>query len=406
MKIVIITEIFWPEYNDFKNKALATKLASEGEEVIVLAPYPNYPTGKIFPSYKMQLYSIESISGFKIIRLPIYPDHSKSGIKRVLRYVSFAMSIFFIGSFKIPRVDVIFVDSPPMTIGVVGVILKFLKKSKLVLDVGDLWPEAINQSGMSKNKVIGVAAGLLANFSYKFADKITTLTGGFSDRISNRSRRKDISIIPPWADPQTFYPTEKSLSFIDAHNLSNKFIIMHAGNIGPFQNLDYILDVAKVIKNENVAFVFVGAGSSYNQLNEYKKLHTLDNVIFPGSYSSDKMSAILACADLLLVSLTDSDYLNINIPSKLPAYLAMGIPILAVCNGEVASFVNKYKLGVVSHGESNEILAQKIIKFKNTDICKKEEYSLNCLKLYDEYFSMERNINKYAEIIRKVGSEK
>lgn len=402
MKILIISEIFWPEYNDFKNKALASALIKDGHEVFVAAPYPNYPLGRIFDNYKMRLFKFEKIDGIKVIRLPIYPDHSKNGFKRIARYLSFSFAVLVIGGILTPKVDVIFVDSPPMTIGVVGVLLKIIKRSRLVLDVGDLWPEAIAQSGMVRGKLVNRFASILAKFSYKHADSISTLTQGFAKRIATVSGRNDINIIAPWADANLFYPTQCSNEFIEKYKLKDKFIIMHAGNIGPFQNLEHILLAAETLIDEDIVFLFVGSGSDSSRLINLAESNKITNVFFPGHYPNEQMAGILACASVLLVSLYDSDYLNINIPSKLPAYMACGKPILAVCNGEVAEIVKKYSVGIVSYADSPFVLAQKILKMKNNDMELLQQMGSNSLKAYEANFSIDTNLRKYCDLINLV----
>ena len=49
MKVLIISQYFWPE--GFRINDLALGLRDRGHEVTVLAGKPNYPAGAFFPGY-------------------------------------------------------------------------------------------------------------------------------------------------------------------------------------------------------------------------------------------------------------------------------------------------------------------------------------------------------------------
>ncbi len=90
MKILVVTQHFWPE--DFRINDLATSLRKRGHEVTVLTGFPNYPNGRVFPGYSIKLFQREVYDGVSIIRVPIYPDNSYSLIKRGWTYLSFLLS--------------------------------------------------------------------------------------------------------------------------------------------------------------------------------------------------------------------------------------------------------------------------------------------------------------------------
>ena len=49
MKILIVTQYFWPE--NFKINDIAQALIERGHQVSVLTGKPNYPEGKFYSSY-------------------------------------------------------------------------------------------------------------------------------------------------------------------------------------------------------------------------------------------------------------------------------------------------------------------------------------------------------------------
>ena len=81
----------------------------------------------------------EIIDGIKVIRSFIYPTNSVKIIPRLLNYFSFVFSSLIIGIFRLPKCDIIIVESPPLFLGISGYLLSKIKKSKLIFNVSDLW---------------------------------------------------------------------------------------------------------------------------------------------------------------------------------------------------------------------------------------------------------------------------
>ena len=71
MKILIISQYFWPE--NFRVNELSEELIKLGHNITVLTGYPNYPKGEIFEDFLNKRNSFEEYKGVKIIRVPIIP---------------------------------------------------------------------------------------------------------------------------------------------------------------------------------------------------------------------------------------------------------------------------------------------------------------------------------------------
>ena len=91
MKILILSQFFDPEPSA-KGMPFARELQRRGHSVEVLTGFPNYPGGRIYPGYKVRAFQREVIDGIHIVRVPLYPSHDKSAVRRVLNYGTFAMS--------------------------------------------------------------------------------------------------------------------------------------------------------------------------------------------------------------------------------------------------------------------------------------------------------------------------
>ena len=99
MKILFFTQYFYPEERTAPTNLfnMAKDLNKKGHSVTVLTSIPNHPFGKFYKDYKFKIIQKEIIEGIEIIRIPLYPDHSMSIFKRMLMYISFAISSLVIG---------------------------------------------------------------------------------------------------------------------------------------------------------------------------------------------------------------------------------------------------------------------------------------------------------------------
>ena len=97
MQIIIVTNYFPPEIGAASNRInnLSNSLSDYYDYVNIIAPLPNYPTGKIFNNYSQKIYSKEKNDKINIYRYWIYPSNSKNIIKRIMSMLSFATTLWF-----------------------------------------------------------------------------------------------------------------------------------------------------------------------------------------------------------------------------------------------------------------------------------------------------------------------
>ena len=100
MRILILSQYCFPE-TDHKSLPLAKALQRKGYDVEILTGYPSHPAGKLFTGYSMKLFFYEYIDGIKINRVPLYITDSKSKFKRVMNYLSFAISACLVGAWMV-----------------------------------------------------------------------------------------------------------------------------------------------------------------------------------------------------------------------------------------------------------------------------------------------------------------
>jgi len=341
---------------------LGKALVKKGHQVTLITGFPNYPTGKIYPGYKQRLWQRETQGGVNIVRLPLYPDHSRSSIGRALTYLTFSMSAFLLGPFVSGKADVLWVYHPPLTIGIPAIWISLLRRVPFVYEIQDMWPEAVTASGMVNSSLPIRMLGALARFIYRRAAAITVISNGFKQNlISKGVPAEKIAIVPNWADEAVYFPVEADAEFGARHQLDGSFNVIFAGTMGPGQNLDTVLDAAKLLLDlPDVRFVFIGDGLDLAHLKARVNDEQITTVRFIDRQPASLMPSFFAWAGALLVQLRNDPIFHMTIPSKTLAYLACGAPILCAVPGDGAEVIKEAGAGVVCPPDDPHSLAEAV----------------------------------------------
>ncbi|MFC1543950.1 glycosyltransferase family 4 protein [Gemmatimonadota bacterium] len=365
MKIVILTQWYPPEPAALQRE-LAETLQASGHEITVLTGFPNYPSGKIYPEYRLRPFQREMLDGIRVVRVPLYPEHSRSGLRRALNYLSFAFSCALLGPFLLKRPDTLFVYHPPLTVGFPAFVLSRLWRVPFVYQIQDIWPETLKATGMLKNGRILYVVGRFAEWVYRKADAICVISPGFKKNLMDKGVPKEkIHVISNWVDTGFFSRREPNQDFMNDLGLSGRFIVMYAGNIGEAQGLEVVLDAADLLRDmTSLQFVLVGDGTALPGLEREARSRGLANVRFLGRFPPDRMPCLYSLADVLFIHLKDEDLFRITIPHKTLAYMSVGRPILAAVVGDAADVVLEAGAGLTCSPGDPRALAETVRRFR------------------------------------------
>jgi hypothetical protein len=144
MRLLFLTQYYPPETGAAQNRIsdLGRRLSAWGRAVTVVTSLPNYPKGKIYEGYRGKLFLEENVNAVRVLHIWTYATKSKGFLRRLINYFSFVLGLILIGIAKAGPQDIITVESPPLFLGLSGLLLSKLRRAKLVFNVSDLWPKA------------------------------------------------------------------------------------------------------------------------------------------------------------------------------------------------------------------------------------------------------------------------
>lgn len=396
MKLLIVSQYFWPE--NFRINDLVADMVGRGHEVTVLTGLPNYPAGYFSPGYGLSGPYRELYEGVEVIRCPLLPRGSGSGVRLALNYISFAVMATLRGLLACRKdYDVIFVHEPsPMTVGIPAIAIKLMTRAQLMFWVLDLWPESISATQAIESPCVLRWVESMVRFIYRHCDRILVQSKAFVSHIERqRVPSEKILYFPSWAE--TIYevaagrrPAPENVNFPEG------FRVMFAGNVGAAQDFETILTAAERLKSRrDIHWIIVGDGRMLSWVQaEVERRRLSGTVHLLGRHPLETMPAFFAQADALLVTLRSEPIFALTIPGKVQSYLASGRPIIAALDGEGSRIIQEAEAGVVCPAESPEALADAVVRLAETPKEARELMGRRGLEYYRAHFDRTMLLNQ------------
>lgn len=403
---MLLTQWFEPE-PAFKGLAFARALRDSGLDVEVVTGFPNYPGGKVYPGYRIRMLQREIIDGIPVTRLPLYPSHDGSALRRILNYFSFAASASIYGLFRPRRPQVIYAYHPPLTVGVCASLIGLVRRIPVVLDIQDMWPDTLRATGMMSSDRVLRIVGLVCDWLYRRVDRIVVLSDGFRRILLERGvPAAKIEVIQNWCDEAKIASPSSHGQVPEGFPSAACFRVLFAGNIGRAQALEAVLETAQLIKPvaPDVVFIFLGNGIEVARLRELAAKRDIDNVVFFPAVPMEEVGGWLAAADALLVHLKRDPLFEITIPSKTQAYMAAGRPILMAVDGDAARLVSAAECGVLAESEHPSSLADAVLRLRSMPLEERQRLGQNGKRFYWDRLSLRTGASRFADLFRSLVS--
>lgn len=399
MRILIVTQYFWPE--NFRITDLASALKKKGHDVVILTGMPNYPLGKLYEGYSWWKKRREEVEGIPVIRVPLFVRRESKSWQLAINYLSFVISacIFAPWFLRKRRFDVVLSYAPsPVTVAIPAILIACLKNAPLFFWVQDLWPEAISATGAIKSPRILSAVRWMVKNIYKRCDWILVQSKSFVEpAIVVGAEREKVKYFPNWAE-SLYKPINIDINSLERKEVPNDgFVVMFAGNLGAAQSLDTIIGAAEKLKEENIHWVFLGDGRRRICLQEQIVNKQLQKVHLLGSRPVETMPAYFSLADVMLVTLKDDPVMATTIPGKIQSYLACGKPIIGSLNGAGAEVIEESHSGYCVASSDIEGLVNAVYKMSKLSTEQREDIGLLARQYYEQNFDRDMLINQLQE---------
>jgi colanic acid biosynthesis glycosyl transferase WcaI len=348
VRVLVLSQYYDPEPIP-KPSEVTDDLQRRGHETFAIAELPNYPTGTLYPGYRLVPFVRERrAGGSRVLRVFTIPYHGHSAIGRIMNYCAFVLSAA-LGAFLMPRPDVIYVWHPPLTVGLAAWIIGILRRAPFVLDVQDIWPDEVLMTGMLREGRAASALRRLERFVYRRASHIIVMTEGAQRNLAQKGvPESKMTVLPHWVYGEMPDPSDASRKAArEDLEAGDAFIVTFAGNLGYLQGVDTVVRAAATLRSRtDVAFRIIGDGALRGELERLAADLKLSNIRFLGAMPANVLPAYLSASDALLVHLRSGDLSELVLPAKTLSYLAVGRPVIAAATGATEELVRACAAGL------------------------------------------------------------
>jgi len=371
MHVLLITQYFPPEigaaasrWGDYVNI-----LINKGHKVTVLCEMPNYPYGRFIDGYKNECSKREKLSeNLTIIRSGVWANDRKSTLKLLGNYLSFAF-IGIVNAIKIKNYELIILSSPPLFVGLIGIVLNKIKTCSILLDLRDIWPESAVALGKIKSKSLIKMGRWLETKVYNAVNGFIFPVPGFSNYFKKSfpdQLDKPMFTLMNGIDSQFLVKSDK-------HNISrnNLFTVLYSGNMGIAQGLEVVIETAEMLANYPINFQFIGDGVNKESLVDLTNSKGINNVSFQNPLPRNQLIQEMKKANVCLVPLKNKKLFKLAIPSKIFEIMACSKPIILGVKGEAAEIIKQNNCGTIVSPENPVHFKKAILSYyNNVDLAK------------------------------------
>ena len=353
-RLLVLNQYYWPglEATAYLLSQLLAALSDEFEITVV--------TGRLAvhaPNAERVVHD-----GVRIVRVRSTAFDRTGMLGRASNYLTYLLQTLRVALLS-RRPNVVLCMTDPPVIGDVALVVARRFRRPLVVVSQDVFPEIAVELKRLENRMLIGLLRVLIGWYLRRADRIVAIGETMRRRLVQKGADAGrIVVIPNWVDTDAIRPQPRENDWAREHDLTDRFVVMHSGNVGHSQNLDVLIRATTFLRDlEDLAVLVIGGGARRGELTALADLLETDAVRFLDYQPRETLSSSLASAQLHYVGLGRglSGYV---VPSRLYGILAAGRPVLVAADeeSETAAVVRSVGCGLVVPPSRPELVAEAI----------------------------------------------
>jgi colanic acid biosynthesis glycosyl transferase WcaI len=395
---LILTQYYAPELGapQLRLRALARELRRQGIDVEVLTGVPNYPKGVTFPEYRGRWRMGETIDDVPIRRTWLYAATGQSAPVRLANYLSFTATALVAALFG-RKPDRMFVESQPLSLGVVALLMKWLRGVPYIYNVPDLQVDVARQLGFIRNeRMLSIMTNVESLF-LRQSWKISTVTDRFIEHFESRGLpRSQISFLPNGADTDFLRPLPPDQELLERWGLHGKKTFVYIGTHAYYHGLETLIEAAALLhRRQDIAFLLIGDGPVRETMKDLARERRLKSVVF-GTSPYEEMARCYSIAYASIAVLKDIEVARKMRLSKVFPSLSCGVPVIFSGAGETPELLEQHRAGIGVRAEDPAALAR-VIEELADDPARRDAMGKEGRELAEKQFSWHAIVERWLD---------
>jgi colanic acid biosynthesis glycosyl transferase WcaI len=323
MHILLLNEYYPPDTSaTAKMAAQVAETLARHHRVTVVAGRPSYDPEEFY-SFAFLRRDTRNDVAVERVGSTAYPRHRMR--RRVANYLSYL-------ALAVPRAlairpDVVLAMTDPPVAGIAGAWIARLAGRPFVYNIRDLYPDMAVGGDIVRPSKWVERWEKMHRGALKRAARVIVLGDDMRDRILAKGVRPErVAVVRDGTSFPTSVP-ERSDAVVQEIRGGFPFVVLHAGNLGFYGAWGTLLDAAKILREEDAGFVFIGDGANRAALEATAS--DSPNVRFLPFRPAEEVPHVMMAGDLHIVTVRRG-LEGVVVPSKLYSILAAGCPVLAV----------------------------------------------------------------------------
>ena len=268
---------------------------------------------------------------------------------RGINYLTYLVQSFRTGLMQ-ERPDIVLCMTDPPVVANAALIVARRFRAPLVVISQDVFPEIAVELGRLENGLLLWALRRLIGAYLSRADSVVAIGETMRARLIEKGAQPGhMSLIPNWVDADAIKPDTRKNRWAREHNLHDRFVVMHSGNVGHAQDLDVVIRASTFLRDlDDLVVAIIGGGARYAELVRLTEILEADKVSFLPYQPRERLSQSLSTGHLHFVGLAHG-LAGYVVPSRLYGVLSAGRPVIVSADpdSETAMVVERVGCGIV-----------------------------------------------------------
>ena len=401
MKVLLLNQVFWPDVAATAQHGhdLGRYLAQHGVQVTALASRSLYSeTGKALPREG-------GVDGIRIVRAGQSRFGKTALAARAFDFVSFYLAALW-RAIWLPRQDIVVCFTTPPFIAFVGILLRWLKGTKVVCWTMDLYPDVPVAAGVLRRGSLAHSLfDAVDRFALRHADRVVVLGRCMQQRLLEKGvDPKRMEVINVWADGDevSVRPIEGN-ALRTAWQVGDRFVIEYSGNFGIGHDGETMYRAMQATRaDDSIRWVIVGGGTKRGELEAFVQAHDIVNAVLKPYQPREALGELLSLGNVHLVSVAEN-FSGLLVPSKFYGVLAAARPVLYVGprESEVARVIEESQCGlVIEQGDSAGLV--KAIETLHADPQLAQAMGRRAREVFERTFTRSHACERWLRLLQNV----